>query len=226
VALLNEGLRALQTAPPPALSSEHAAHAEHATSGDGDSDGRSGRLELWRGVSNLEVTRELLTRGGTLIAPTAFSTSVSLAKSNAAAFHAPKLPYPPTLLKVSMADAAAGMAACDVRFLSCFPREAMFLLPPGTYLHCPTGDVHMLPADGTHPCSFVQIDLVPTPLKGAWVPAADPIAPPSRMGGAGGGLTPRTPRAGGVATPRGASTPRGLSPTAQPPADDTAVGLW
>ena len=45
---------------------------------------------------------------------------------------------------------SGGLAACDVRFLSCFPREAMYLLPPGTYLHSPSGDIDAVADDGPH----------------------------------------------------------------------------
>ena len=120
VALLNEAICALQA-------------AQQQQAAEDDDPGPT----LWRGVSNLEVSTELLQRGGTIIAPTAFSTSSSVAKESAAGSHHMDFPFPPAILKVRM---EGGMTACDVRFLSCFPREAMYLLPPGTYLHCAGND--------------------------------------------------------------------------------------
>jgi hypothetical protein len=187
VALLNEAILALQ----------HAAVESGATV----------ESTLWRGVSNMEVTDELLERGGTIIAPTSFSRDLEMAKDNAAAHHAPKNLFPPCILKIrSGSGDGEALAAVDVRWCSCYPREAEYLLPPGVYLHCPNGGQNeVLEPRGKHG-PFVQIELVPTPLKGAWVPAVVQMQQHRVVSGAGGS---RTPRGRGLCTPRASSSPLG-----------------
>ena len=231
VALLNEAICALQA-------------AQQQQAAEDDDPGPT----LWRGVSNLEVSTELLQRGGTIIAPTAFSTSSSVAKESAAGSHHMDFPFPPAILKVRM---EGGMTACDVRFLSCFPREAMYLLPPGTYLHCAGNDpkpkeewdglelgLEALPPEEPYGHGFVQVVLNAIPLKGAWVPPTDPTTPRRLSGGGlatprggGGGITPR--RLGLAMTPRGSATPRGVVSLGMPlqqadgaKKEEEAVGLW
>ena len=207
-------------------------------------------LSLWRGVSNMDVTSEVLERGGTIIAPTSLSTNRAMAVEMAVACHSSRNAFPPCLLKIRSGGAAGeAMSAVDVRFLSLYPREAQYLLPPGVHLHCARGEAELLTneadggavrPDGTV-VPLVQVELVPTPLKGAWVPGEHEMQRALAAHAESGGkmLTPR----GGLATPRGAGmlatprcglasprraamhgpmtmTPRGAAPT------EPAGGLW
>lgn len=197
-------------------------------------------VSLWRGVSNLEV-RELLERGGTLIAPTSLSTDRAMAIRTAIDCHGRRLAYPPTLLRIRSAGASGGaMAAVNIGFLSLFPHEAEYLLPPGVYLHCAAGEAEVLPmGDPDGGGGLVQVELRPIPLRGAWVPVEHNVqralAAHAESGG-GKGLTPRmsTPR---MTTPRAGSagyvapSPRGrgglLTPRqAAAAAPEAGGGLW
>ena len=206
-------------------------------------------IDLWRGVSNMEVTEELLERGGTLIAPTSLSTDRSMAIETACACHSRRNGFPPCLLKIKSGGATSGeaMAAVDIRFLSLYPLEAQYLLPPGVHLHCQLGEAEIFEEElesGEPGPLLVQLELVPTPLKGAWVPREHEVQRALAIHAESGGklLTPRgggalsTPRAGagglgGLMSPR-LSTPRGGLGLSTPrqgaaaPSAEPAVGLW
>ena len=87
------------------------------------------QLDLWRGMRNLQTSKDFELRGGTELAPMSTTTQLKVALQYAEAQHS-------LLLKLKT-DSFMGRGV-SIQFLSCFPGEAEVLFPPLTYLK-PTG---------------------------------------------------------------------------------------
>jgi hypothetical protein len=92
---------------------------------------------LWRGMSNLEVSKEFMVHGGTELAFMSTTTDLNVAVRYCLS--------PNSLLFKIVSDSFMTMGA-DVQWLSAFPSEAEVLYPPLTYLK-PTGRTQVTLSD-------------------------------------------------------------------------------
>lgn len=83
-------------------------------------------VDLFRGMSNVSVTDRFITEGGTELAPMSATASITTALEYAASQHSGVV--------LRLRTRSSMERGADISFLSAFPHEKEFLLPPLVYL--------------------------------------------------------------------------------------------
>ena len=97
--------------------------------------------ELWRGMRNLQVSKDFLARGGTELAPMSTTADLRIAVRYSRGATAGVL--------IFLINAETFMqVGADLTYCSAFPEEKEFLYPPLTFLS-PSGNVWKLEHDST-----------------------------------------------------------------------------
>ena len=94
---------------------------------EADQESACAQVSLYRGIANAEARAEFLKRGGTEVAPMSTTSDVRVAMQYA-------LKDSTSSLLIRLDTKSAMQRGADIRFLSAFPGEKEYLLPPLTYL--------------------------------------------------------------------------------------------
>ena len=106
------------------------------------------QARLWRGMRNVRAPDQLMSTGGTELAPASFTHDLAVAAGFAAART--------SLLFVINTDLSFMQRGAPLQWLSTAPFEQEFLLPPCTYLE-PTGRKHTIELESGQVYTIVEV---------------------------------------------------------------------